>query len=119
MGGEIGVFIKNLRKEKPKEKWDFRIDRESPVGNPFVLCQEPQRDVVCDKYDVWFNKGSYVGDKYFEAYLKRLVWTYKEYGVVNLFCWCYPKRCHGETIANYILQSVGNEFIFDPLRKGE
>ena len=35
-------------------------------------------------------------------YLDSLIATYKIYGKLRLFCWCAPKRCHGETIKRYL-----------------
>ncbi len=31
---------------------------------------------------------------------------YQEHGKLRLFCWCSPKKCHAETIRDYILNEV-------------
>lgn len=75
--------------------------RGSPLGNPFVMSRESQRDEVCEKYH-----------EYFLAKVK-------EQGplrsmVINLFrraqggedlkleCYCAPKRCHCDTVKKFI-----------------
>jgi len=63
---------------------------------------ESQRDAVCDKYERWFQRMLYEGGGEVHIYLKSLLYVFKEYGKINLFCWCYPKRCHGETIARFL-----------------
>lgn len=46
----------------------------------------------------WFNENI---DK-IEEELNRLKNIHNTYGKLNLFCWCSPKRCHSETIKNYL-----------------
>ena len=99
------IEIKNLRNEKPTEPWDFRVDRQTPLGNPFKMIIEKDRDAVCNLYIDHFN-NDWMSEAAKE-YLKTLVEAYKTYGKLNLFCWCYPKRCHAETIRNYILKEGG------------
>lgn len=55
-------------------------------GNPFYLKNESQRDQVCDQYEEYLNKN--------ETLLNQLH-TLKGKALV---CWCYPKRCHGNTL---------------------
>ncbi len=50
------IKIYNMRFTKPTHEWDFRVDRQSPVGNPFYMNDENQRDIVCDKYESYFQK---------------------------------------------------------------
>ena len=49
------IEIMNLRKDKPTEVWDFIVDRRTPVGNPFIMQNEEERDKVCRFYNVWFK----------------------------------------------------------------
>jgi hypothetical protein len=100
------IEIKNLRKEKPVRRYDMRVDRSSPVGNPYriedirYLEDELKRDYVCDRYEKEFNRLRQI--TFFEAYLQSLVRIYRRHGRLRLFCWCAPKRCHAETIKSYI-----------------
>ncbi len=34
--------------------WEFRVDRTSVLGNPYMLNFEEDRDAVCDGYKTWF-----------------------------------------------------------------
>lgn len=103
------IEIVNLRNNKLKYKYDFRCDRESPLGNPYNLKSEEFRNDVCDKYETWFyqqieNKNLEVID-----YINELRESYNKYGKLRLFCWCTPKRCHVETIKKYLEKELLNE----------
>ena len=97
------IEIYNLRNSKPIEVYDFYIDRRSPVGNPFELADEKHRDRVCALYDTYFYDQLELGDTEFNRYVAAIDHALKTHGLVRLFCWCEPKRCHGETIKNYLL----------------
>ena len=95
------IQIKNLKAAKPENPWDVRVDRASVLGNPFYLENESQRDEVCNKYEEWFRTNK---DPAFQMMLDKLCKLYAEYGQLNLFCWCAPKRCHSETIRQYVIE---------------
>ena len=40
------IEICNLRKQKPIEPYDVKVDRSSILGNPFVMRSEMERDSV-------------------------------------------------------------------------
>jgi hypothetical protein len=91
--------------------YDFIIDRRSPVGNPFKIGNGVNRDGSCIKYDRYFNFRVWRAKQYnandpedlkFILYLNEIEEAYKKWGRLRLFCWCAPKRCHGETIKRYI-----------------
>lgn len=94
------INIKNLRNEKPINPWDVRVDRKSPLGNPFFMKYESERDLVCEKYKEWFHEELF--DSVIQAELAILYDLLVKYGKLNLFCWCFPKRCHAETIKKYL-----------------
>jgi len=97
------INIKNLRKNQPSKDYDIKVDRSSPLGNPFYMEDESKRNEVCDKYHDWFYK-----DKHkitFHQELIRIREIYKKFEKLNLFCWCSPKRCHAETIKQYLEES--------------
>ena len=101
------VVIKNLRTSKPRYgcNWQVRVDRSSVLGNPFYMHAESERDLVCDKYQLYFDKQLTCNSD-FVAELNRLLGIYKQYGKIELFCWCYPKRCHAETIKAWLLNNI-------------
>ena len=104
----MSVKIINLRTGQP---YDFRCDRESPVGNPFIAHNESERDKVCEQYESLFDQtmlddtlDDNTGSK-FRAYIQEIVNFHNQHGHVTLACWCAPKRCHCETIKQWILNS--------------
>ena len=106
------ISIHNLHYEEPAHPWDIRVDRQvSSLGNPYKIrvALGDTRDVICDKYAEWFTQ--HLADPIFADLLDRLESRYKEYGKLRLFCWCAPKRCHAETIAQYILERMGEVFL--------
>ncbi|MFZ1538440.1 MAG: DUF4326 domain-containing protein [Chromatiaceae bacterium] len=64
------------------------IDRKGPWGNPFETPADGDRDTVCDNYARLYlpNKPSLLCKI---SNLKGKV----------LVCWCHPKRCHGDHLA--------------------
>ena len=107
------IIIKNLRnvggyKAVLSEPYQVRIDRASVLGNPFRMYDESQRDLVCDKYkDYFYNQIK--TNKAFVEELLRLYNIAVKYGKLELYCWCAPKRCHGETIKEFIQNMLNKE----------
>jgi len=105
------IQIKNLRTEQPAKPYDIRVDRQSPLGNPFYMKDESKRNDVCDKYTTWLDDAIYMNtisgnNQKVVDELVRLIDIYRQYGKLNLFCWCAPKRCHAETIKEKILNQA-------------
>ena len=96
------ITIKNLRNEKPYQEWQVRVDRSSILGNPFYMATENERNKVCEQYEKYFDKKIKNQDFKFINELKRLKNLLTKYNKLELFCWCYPKRCHAETIKQYL-----------------
>jgi len=99
------VSILNLRRYKPQNEWDVKVDRSSVLGNPYHLKTEAGINDVCEKYAEYFYRQA-ANNPAFKMELDRLIALYKKYGKLNLFCWCAPKRCHAETIRKYIFESL-------------
>lgn len=70
-----------------------RVDRTSPLGNPFVMRNEAERDSVCDRYHQHFAH-SLVHSVFMDELRERVQRGEK----LALECWCAPKRCHADTI---------------------
>jgi hypothetical protein len=98
------IEIMNLKSGRMTEKFDMKIDRSSPVGNPTEIDQLHDRNAVCEMFDMDF--GRQMENPYFEAYVQSLVRIYTRHGRLRLWCWCAPKRCHGETIKAFIERQV-------------
>lgn len=89
--------------EKPKNPWDVKVDRSSILGNPFKIGVDGDRDEVCDKHKIDFDKNK---DGKLKKELDRLLEIHKKYGKLNIFCWCCPERCHSETIKAFLEEKI-------------
>ena len=110
----MSVQIINLRTKQP---YDFRCDRQSPVGNPYIMNNESERDLVCADYIELFDqimhddlladnakaRGMTGTVKEFRDYIHRIEQHYATHGTVTLACWCSPKQCHCETIREWLI----------------
>jgi hypothetical protein len=97
------IEIINMKNKKPKYPWDFRIDRTTPVGNPYLMEGGATREDVCREYEKWFNDVLSMQNKtQLHAYLLKMLAAYRQYGKLRLFCWCAPEQCHGETIKAWL-----------------
>ena len=110
----MSVQIINLRTGQP---YDFRCDRQSPVGNPYFMHNESERDLVCTKYFKLFDqimhddsltdnakaRGMTGTVKEFRDYIHCIEQHYATHGTVTLACWCSPKQCHCETIRDWLI----------------
>lgn len=100
------IEILNIRRHGwPTEPYDFKIDRTTPVGNPYELTNEKDRDLVCEWYEEWFNDhlmNEELIHSDFSMYVMKIREVFRKYGKVRLFCWCSPRRCHGEVIKKHI-----------------
>lgn len=92
--------IVNLRNYTLKENEILiKVDRSSILGNPYFMKDESERDTVCDKYQIYFDNK--LNDEKFINELRRIYSIAKDKDVA-LGCWCYPKRCHAETIKSFL-----------------
>lgn len=67
--------------------------RPSPLGNPFVMRSEKDRDIVCDKYEKWFLERHSELRPHLRAILAKA-----DGRDIELECFCAPRRCHCDTI---------------------
>jgi len=105
------ITIHNMNLEKPYQVFDVRCDRESPLGSPFYLKgNEAIRDDVCDAYSSWFE-AKVLSQKNWQAYeeLMRIRELYRKHGKLRIFCWCSPRRCHTQTIAEWLKKDKCND----------
>lgn len=76
-----------------REPYDVYIGRPSKWGNPFTVGKDGTREEVIDKYAEWL------------ALNIDLINSLEELKGKTLACWCSPKACHGDVLANLV-----NEF---------
>lgn len=70
-----------------REPYDVYIGRPSKWGNPFSIGKDGTREQVIEKYREWLARNPAL-----QAELTGLK------GKV-LGCWCAPKACHGDILA--------------------
>lgn len=106
------VKVGRLHYGQPLSAWEYKADRSTPLGNPFYMGHESMRDEVCDEYEAYFmdfvarleTPEAYdLSDKDIEMskQLEHLLELAKQVDI-TLMCWCYPKRCHCDTIAAWL-----------------
>ena len=83
--------VVNIKKTK---NYNVYIGRGGPYGNPFEIGKDGTRDEVVDKYKEWFY-AKIEKDANFKERIHSLQ------GKV-LGCFCYPLRCHGDVIIEYL-----------------
>jgi hypothetical protein len=102
------VKIVNLRYHKSP---DFICDRTSPLGNPFRMRDQSmqERNRVCDEYYDYFhtNLNPDLAPVGFLEQLDQILRA-ATFSDISLGCWCVPKRCHCQTIKNYIDAELKN-----------
>ena len=102
------MYIANKRAIKKEQKAKtIYCGRGSALGNPFAMKGENERDKVCDLYQLWFKKQVSVQTPSVVRQLIEIVEAATK-GIVYLECYCAPKRCHCETIRDYIENLTGN-----------
>jgi hypothetical protein len=81
-----------------------RVDRTSgsPLGNPFHMRGEWERQMVCLKYEAWFREQLEKGNQAVLNELNRLKQIVRDGNNLMLLCWCSPKQCHAETIKAWL-----------------
>lgn len=70
-----------------KSPFDVYIGRPSKWGNPFEIGKDGTRDEVIAKYKSWIQTQP------------DLLEGVKSLRGLRLGCWCYPKPCHGDVLA--------------------
>lgn len=87
-----------------REKFDAYVGRTglgftSPFGNPFKIGRDGSRQEVVEKYRAYFYKRL-ANDKEFKEQVQMLRGQ-------KLGCFCAPRACHADVIAEYLNASTG------------
>ena len=102
----INVVNKRYHKSTPL---DVPIHRGFALGNPWThikgetkaLYQCETREESIEKYKVWFDEQ--IASKNQEVLdVLRKIYKMAKVGDVNLVCYCFPLKCHGQIIKNYV-----------------
>jgi len=78
-----------------KEPYDILIDRTTKWGNPFKMDSGCTREQSIQKFREWFPTQKHLVDSLHEIQGK------------VLGCWCKPKDCHGDILAEFADKQAG------------
>jgi hypothetical protein len=78
-----------------------RIDRLSPVGNPFHIGIDGTREEVIEKYRIWLC-NEYTVNYELGMYVDYIVMVLRKGKSVCLMCHCSPLPCHGDVLQIFI-----------------
>ncbi len=92
-------------KENPEltRPFDYYIDFQSPVGNPYTLVDNDPNQ-CCNFYKEYFNKKIESNDLSFTLFLSRMTASYREFHKLRLFHDTTQVCNHGEFIKEWILE---------------
>lgn len=74
------------------------IGRGTPLGNPYHIGKDGNRDEVIEKYRQYLNKKIYDKDPAILKSLQEIKQYERDFYVVTLLCHCKPLACHGDII---------------------
>ena len=103
------IEIMNIRHNSVCQLYDVCVGRVSILGNPFIMRSEDERDEVCHRYRAWFVNRLHDSNGKVMEELKRLYILHEKWNKLRLFCWCAPKRCHAETIKEWLENEINTK----------
>jgi hypothetical protein len=84
------------------------VGRGSPLGNPYshrpsvaAVVKVKSREEAIKRYRVWLEH-QIDEPGHARMFFLDLVKFYKDFGTLKLACWCAPKACHAEVIAEMV-----------------
>ena len=97
----------------------FRIDRQSPLGNPYVIGVHGDREQVISEFSTWFSSTMEIaaieGREFLNerqrqalAYYERILQSAVEGKLIELGCHCSPLACHGHVIKQWLKNELVN-----------
>lgn len=105
----VAILVLNKRNSGSRGEY---VGRPSPLSNPFKLEHESDRHVVIAQYEVWLRQRIAARDKHVCDELNRLYVIARDTELLELVCWCAPKRCHADVIRKVLLEAL-NRIGFD------
>ncbi|ABW31119.1 DUF4326 domain-containing protein [Acaryochloris marina] len=118
------IHIANLRKSRQLQP-GVRCDRGTPLGNPFHMFAESERDRCIAAFRVFLYEVAILGNEPSQDLIRRIAeqhkimpsGSYKPFGrgammaalealgqksEVTLLGWCHPKPCHCDVIKAFL-----------------
>jgi hypothetical protein len=101
----IGRARRGLSSPLPGQAY---VGRPSPLGNPYALGRDGNREEVIGKYRQWLWDQLQQPNSPQERELRRLL-ALAVAGKLELLCWCAPLPCHAEVVRRALLWLAGEE----------
>jgi hypothetical protein len=101
----IGRARRGLASPLPGQAY---VGRPSPLGNPYALGRDGNREQVIARYRHWLWEQLQLPDSPQERELRRLLAQARS-GDLVLLCWCAPLPCHAEVVRGALLWLAGEE----------
>lgn len=98
----ITIVHKYRDKEPKKSTIRVYVGRPSPLGNPYVLQQEREREQIIKKYGEWFKQQIKEQDPKFLKALQECKEVLSRGYHLELECYCAPRKCHASVIKEYL-----------------
>lgn len=84
------------------------VGRPSPLGNPYLLGRDGNREEVIAQYRRWLWAQLQSPGSPQELELRRLL-AQAQSGELELLCWCAPLPCHADVVRSALLWLAGEE----------
>jgi hypothetical protein len=105
------IRLVNLHDEK---ECDYKIDRSSPLGNPYALSKTETREIVCGKYKEYLKQKILERDQKITSYITEIALdaiNKNDKQEITLGCWCVPNLCHGYLVKETIEKIINNIYV--------
>jgi len=100
------ISIGRITDERKDGLTYIRVDRATPLGNPFIVGKDGTREEVIEMYRAYlpgaYQRSGPVRDG-IDAIVDKMI--HGEYKIV-LLCWCAPLPCHGSVIKEFVLDII-------------
>lgn len=113
---EFTINFANLKKDSSYTHYVGRKNSSfflegSSLANPFTLKKEAERESVLEQYKEWLDEklSDPMSDESTE--LDEIVNDLLTQGSITLGCFCKPKKCHAEYIAEYIYSRAEQKYL--------
>lgn len=104
----MAIHVASLRQFRPDERSE-RVDRQTALGNPFVVGRDGARDVVIRKFCRWSagELRSNPRGKFARAFFALEARVHeRELAEMDTFllCWCAPEPCHADVLRGMLVR---------------
>lgn len=111
-GNRFPYFFIGLRNKKyPLDTTVYYVGRPSPLGNPFRVTDESQREEACRNYHEWISTQIREQNPMVVSELSSILDSLRRGEDTVLTCYCAPKQCHSESIYRIVMNALLKEIL--------